>query len=69
MQTNNVADVVEANLERKNRKAKQMVAKAKDQPKKMNKIDAAIEANLADSHDDLNDELCAPKPGTTLVVP
>jgi hypothetical protein len=34
-----------------------MADKAKAQSKKMNKIDAAIEASLADSHDDLNDEL------------
>ena len=34
-----------------------MADKAKAQSKKMNRIDAAIEANLADSHDDLNDEL------------
>jgi hypothetical protein len=34
-----------------------MAAKAKAQSKKMNKIDAAIEAILADSHADLNDEL------------
>jgi hypothetical protein len=56
MRTNNVADEVAANLERKKRKAK-MADKAKAQSKKMNKIDAAIEATLADSHDDLNDEL------------
>jgi hypothetical protein len=57
MRANNVADVVEANLERIKRKAKTMAAKTKAQSKKMNKIDAAIEANLADSHADLNDEL------------
>jgi hypothetical protein len=57
MRTNNVADEVEANLERKKRKAKKMADKAKAQSKKMNRIDAAIEATLADSHDDLNDEL------------
>jgi hypothetical protein len=57
MRANNVADVVEANLERIQRKAKKMAAKAKAQSKKMNKIDAAIEANLADSNADLNDEL------------
>jgi hypothetical protein len=59
MRTNNVADEVEANLERKQRKAKQMADKAKAQSKKMNKMDAAIEATLADSHDDLNDELAS----------
>jgi hypothetical protein len=59
MRANNVleADVVEANLERIKRKAKKTAAKAKAQSKKMNKIDAAIEANLVDSHADLNDEL------------
>jgi hypothetical protein len=34
-----------------------MADKAKAQSKKMNKIDAVIEATLADSHEDLNDEL------------
>jgi hypothetical protein len=57
MRTNNVADEVAANLDRKKRKAKNMADKAKAQAKKMNRLEVALEASLADSHDDLNDEL------------
>ncbi len=58
-------DAIEQRISRRGRgepgadkaQGKKMAAKAKAQSKKMNKIDAAIEAILADSHADLNDEL------------
>ncbi len=57
MCTNNVADEVAANLERKRRKAQKMAAKAKALATKMQKMDAAVEVDLAETHDELTDEL------------
>ena len=55
MRTNNVADEVAANLERKRRKAQKMAAKAKAQASKMQKMDAAVEVTLAETHDERDD--------------
>jgi hypothetical protein len=51
MRTHNVADEVTANLERKRRKAKKLAEKAKAQANKMQKIDAAVEVTLAETHE------------------
>ena len=59
MRTNNVADEVAANLERKRRKAQKMAAKAKAQASKMQKMDAAVEVTLAETHDEMTDELAS----------
>jgi hypothetical protein len=57
MRTNNVADEVDANLERIRRKAKKMADKAKAQATKMNKLDVALETTLAESRNELDNEL------------
>ena len=59
MRTNNVADEVAANLERKRGKAQKMAAKAKALATKLQKMDAALEVTLAETHDEMTDELAS----------
>jgi hypothetical protein len=57
MRMNNVADEVEANLERQRRKKQKMEEKARAQANKMMKLDVAFETTLAKSFAEMTAEL------------
>jgi hypothetical protein len=57
MRNNNVADEVEANLERQRRKQKKLEDKARAQANKMTKLDVAFETTLAKSFAEMTAEL------------
>ncbi len=57
MREKNVADEVNANLERVKQKKQRMTKKAKAHANKMTRVDVAMETSLAESHVELGGEL------------